>query len=106
MLTETSRNESRRGALWCGLVFGLALPAITSPILLLPLSFNVPRWLGALLGPVLSHPKWWAAAATLVGVFGAKRFAQSDLQAAVAAILVLLAWWLGSDTAERMGSLF
>jgi hypothetical protein len=106
MLKETSRNGSQRGAVWCGLVFGLALPAIASPILFLPLSFNVPHWLASVLVPVLSHPQWSAGAATLVGMLGARRFAHSDTQAVVATILVLFAWSLGCDTVARIGALF
>ncbi len=106
MPTEAGRNALYRGAVWCCVVFVLALPAMASPILFLPVSFNVPRWLGAALGSLLSHPKCWASVATLVGVVGARRLSQSIVQASVVAILVLLAWLLGCDTADKMGSLF
>ena len=106
MPTEANRNASYRGAVWCCVVFLLAVPAMASPILFLPLSFNVPRWLGAALGPVLSHPKWWATTATLLAVVGARRFSHSAFQASIAAVLVVLAWFLGSDTADKLGCLF
>jgi hypothetical protein len=55
---------------------------------------------------ILSPARWWASAATLVAILGARRFAQSWLQEVLAAIIVLLAWWLGADTAALVTNIF
>jgi hypothetical protein len=106
MATSMNRTRRSRGIVWCCVVFVVALPAIGSPILFLPVASHIPRWLGAMLGPVLSHPKLWATAATFLAVLGAKRIAPPMPQTIAVALVTAAAWWLGTDTAEKLWCLF
>ena|SRR5260221_9650100 len=106
MATSTSRTGVSRGTVWCCAVFSVALPAIASPIMFLPTSPHIPQWLGATLGALLSHPKLWATAATFFAVLGAKRLSPPMPQTIAVALLTSAAWWLGSDTADKLWCLF
>jgi len=104
--TSTSHTRVSRSTVWCCVVFVIALPAIASPIMFLPASFHIPQWLGAMLGAILSHPKLWATTATFVAVLGAKRLSPPMPQTIAVALLTSAAWWLGSDTADKLWCLF
>ena len=95
-----------KGRRWVWVVFGLALPALLSPLLFLPLPFMVPRGILGVFVAVTNYPRCWAAAATFLGVFGAKRWAESSLQLVCVACILTLAWVFGSDTVDRMWHVF
>jgi hypothetical protein len=95
-----------RGRAWVWAVFGLALPALLSPLLFWPPLPNLPKGLCGSFVAVASHPRSWAAGATLLGVLGAKRWAESSLQLVCVACIVTLAWVSGCDTVDRMWRLF
>jgi hypothetical protein len=95
-----------KGRLWVWCVLGVALPALASPILFGPLPFSVPTPIGGTVYVALSHPRWWAVAATFASLFGAKRWATSTPQLLVAATILSAAWIVGCETAERMRWMF
>src|SRR5262245_49350773 len=106
MATSTIRIGVSRGTVWCCVVFMVALPAIASPIMFLPFAADIPRWLGPMLGPILSHPKLWATAATFLALLGARRMSPPMPQTIAVALLISAAWWFGSDTADKLWCLF
>jgi hypothetical protein len=95
-----------KGRIWVLAVFILAVPAIFSPLLFVRQHSPLPP---ALLGPLvdlLSHPRWWATAATLVGMLGARRFAESRIQEGVVSLVIVIAWSLGCDTVAIIDHMF
>jgi hypothetical protein len=98
-----SASRSRR---WVLLVAALALPAIASPLLFIPLDLPLSRPVLVAVEAILGHPRWWATAATLVGVLGARQFAVSRFHEGAVVVLVVLAWSLGCDTVAVIDHLF
>ncbi len=88
------------GRVWVWAVFGLALPALASPVLFVPLDLQMSRQAIDLLVLTICYPRCWASAATLLAVFGARRWGDSRLQLLCVACIVVLAWLLATETAE------
>ncbi len=97
-----------RGRAWCLLVFALACPALASPLLYAPLPCGQPApvWFVGVVVPTLSSPRLWASAATLVAILGARRLAEAPSQERRVATLVLLSWFVATETLVREGLLF
>jgi hypothetical protein len=98
-----------RGSLWCLTILACALPALLTPLLFLPMpaGFRLPpgvatEWLLV----ILFSPRGWAGAATLAAVLGARHFAESRLQEGFVAIVLILAWVIGSDSLIRINCIF
>jgi len=95
-----------RGRRWAVSVVAIALPAIASPLLFVPINSPLPRSLLLASELLLGHPRWWATVATLLAVFGARQFAASRFQEGAVAVAVILAWSLGCDTVAIIDHLF
>jgi hypothetical protein len=67
------------GWLWCVAVFIVALPALASPLILVPIpeSVHVPAGSVRAFVAVSGSPRLWAAMATLLGLLGSKRYSSS-----------------------------
>lgn len=92
------------GWIWCIAVFIVALPALASPFILVPIpeGLHLPIGIIRAFVAVSGIPRFWAALATLLGVLGSKRYSSSWSQNVLVCVVLILAWACAGDTAGQM----
>jgi hypothetical protein len=103
-MVSSSGDRSSRGWLWSVIVLTVALPALASPLILVPVPEGVRVPVGFIRGfvGVCGIPRFWATATTVVALLGVRRYSASWLLDLLVCAIVITSWWCASDTTGRM----
>ena len=101
-------DVNSKGWLWCVAVAVVVLPAISSPLLLVPIpsGARIPPWTLSAFVAVTPHARWWATLGTVLAVCGARRCADWWIQEVLVASLLIVAWLAGGGTMARIENIF
>ena len=91
-----------RGHGWAWGVTVVALPALVSPLLFVPIPCTLPRDILGTVAAVAMYPRAFAGLATCLAILGAKRWAESWLQLAWVTCVVILAWICAGNTIDKI----
>ena len=92
------------GRLWCVTVFMVALPALASPLILVPIpeGVHIPVGIVRTFVAISGMPRFWAIIATFLGILGSKRYSSSSLQEILVCVILIVAWVCAGDTVGKM----
>jgi hypothetical protein len=103
-MVSSSDDRSSQGWLWSVIVLTVALPALASPLIVVPIPEGVRVPVGLMRGfvGVCGIPRSWATATTVVALLGVRRYSASWILDLLVCAIVITSWWCASDTAGRM----
>jgi hypothetical protein len=91
-----------RARAWAWGVTVVALPALVSPLLFVPIPYALPRDVLGAIAAIAMYPRLFAGLATCLAILGAKRWADSWLQLVWVTCIVILAWICAGNTIDKI----